>query len=342
MAHHGNDDEKIAVGSPLGEKRKRPGAEGLEAEGTMDFDGEDPQGELVGLSEGQESPVTIQVYNCPVDHDGTVIYVKGWTRHDCQKPPVVFVHGLRENVGLYRDATKILVKAGYNVFGFDLRGHGRSGRMLGHIPTFESLVSDLLQVVAWVRFKSERKTPIIIAQGIGALITVHFQRTYPELCRAAVLVAPCFWGHTSKTNEMIIKVLAEMSPMVKMPIRLTPKFLAIYNSSRNKHLGPTLRWGFYGITASFVKEILRAVAMMPEKFQEYRCRSLMLCPCKDDDFEYSEIYKWIENHPHKDMLTVKELTDAGHHVLSGRPEDLKQAMDLILPWLEGLYGSAEK
>ena len=81
--------------------------------------------------------------------------------------------------------------------------------------------------------------------------------------------------------------------------------------------------------------------MMPEKFQGYRCRSLMLCPCKDDDFEYSEIYEWIEKHPYKEMLTVKELSDAGHHVLSGRPEDLKQAMDLILPWLDGLFGSPQ-
>src|SRR5690606_30753211 len=126
----------------------------------------------------------------PVDHHGTTVYVKGWRRPENTKPPIVIAHDLGENISMYRDVAKKLIKQGHNVYGFDLRGHGRSGRRLGHAPSFNILVLDLLQVAAWVRHQEAGKPAIIVGQGIGALITLSFTKRYSHFCRALVLSAP--------------------------------------------------------------------------------------------------------------------------------------------------------
>jgi lysophospholipase len=288
-----------------------------------------------------EPQVSIHVYSCPVDHDGTSIYLKAWMRPDNPNPPIILVHGLRENIGVYRDVTKALVAAGYDVFGFDLRGHGRSGRVLGHIPSFDSLVSDLLQVVAWVRHLRKRRNPIIVSQGIGALIAINFCRRYPHFCAGTVLAAPCLFGSATRLERFFIKVLTEIAPLTRLPGWITPKFLAAYNHSTRQRLsGPILRWGFYGITANFVNEILKTVAAMPLHFQEYKSPSLILSPSKDALYDYSQLHQLVAEHSCRELIEVVNMDEAGHHVLSGNPQDLEQAMKSVVPWLKKIVDSS--
>ena len=55
------------------------------------------------------------------------------------------VHDLGERADLYKRTAMSFVERGYSTYAFDLRGHGRSGRRLGHAPGFTILVKDLLQ-----------------------------------------------------------------------------------------------------------------------------------------------------------------------------------------------------
>ena len=174
-----------------------------------------------------ESQVHINsiVFNQPVDHLGTELYVKGYINQNTNMPPVIFVHDLGETSTDYRDAVKGLAVRGFSSFIFDQRGHGRSGQILGHIGKFDELVEDLLQVVNWVQYKSQRRKPYIVAFGLGALALTHFLQRNPNRCQGCIFVSPRMIDRTSALHRSLIHMMAEMVPRLRVPLRLTPRVL---------------------------------------------------------------------------------------------------------------------
>lgn len=282
------------------------------------------------------------VFSCPVDHDGTAVYVKGWLKPNTEKRSIVIVHGLGENIGLYRDAARLFHENGFSVYGFDLRGHGRSGRMLGHISRYDSLVNDLLQVVNWIRHKSEkRQPPFILGQGIGALIAVYFQRAYPRLCPGAVLLSP--WivpTNVAFAQRFMIRALAEVSPTVRLPRSLTPRFLAPTPVGRKTASG-TRPLG-YAITANFATELMSALDGAYEKFREFSCQSLIICPVKDHVYDYGKVFEMVGRHSRKNMFDMREWPGAEQNLLMQEDAQLQNTVSAIAAWLDALERQLEE
>ncbi len=75
--------------------------------------------------------------------DGIQFYFQGWQPETAPKAVVCLVHGLGEHTGRYAHVAAALNAAGYASFGFDLRGHGKSGGPRGHTPTYDTLMDDI-------------------------------------------------------------------------------------------------------------------------------------------------------------------------------------------------------
>jgi pimeloyl-ACP methyl ester carboxylesterase len=270
------------------------------------------------------------VYSIPVDHDGTAVHVKGWAKLNTPYPPLVIVHDLGENIALYRAAAKRLGDEGFSVFGFDLRGHGRSGRLLGHIPHFSSLVNDLLQVVAWIRFKSNRRIPLLVGQGMGALIAVYFQKQYPELTRGAVLVAPVLDNRLRVTllHRVLIRGLAQVFPRSRLPRSLVPRFIA-----RISRMDTWNRPAYHGITANFAKELINAVTHVENSFRQFTAPSLILTPDASQGFDFENLFDMIQHHPSPERFQTRQLPGIGLQPLTVDPEQLDAVLNIMIPWL---------
>lgn len=69
---------------------------------------------------------------------------------DC-RGRVVIVHGYAEHKGRYRQLVEALVEAGYACHLLDLRGHGESRGLRGHVSRFiqAEIGHALNQAVAW-------------------------------------------------------------------------------------------------------------------------------------------------------------------------------------------------
>jgi hypothetical protein len=74
------------------------------------------------------------------------VYFKRWPAAGKAKGDVFLVHGLGEHIGRYEHVAAALNDAGYNVFGMDHQGHGRSEGDRGHAERFQHMVDDYLQV----------------------------------------------------------------------------------------------------------------------------------------------------------------------------------------------------
>lgn len=278
------------------------------------------------------------VFSCPVDHSGTEVYVKGWIKPKAETPPVVIVHGLGENIGHYQEVAKIIGEAGFSVFGFDMRGHGRSGRGMGHIPKFDTLVKDLLQVISWIRFKSKRRVPYILCHGVGALVAIYFQRAYPNLCRGLIMVSPCINDSVAFSTKISIKLLAEISPTLRLPNSIVPAFFLIDNSPRKENkTGKTIS-RTHKITANFANEIIFALRSVEDTFSQYDCSTLILCPGKDSGYSYSKLFEMIGRHRKKEQFNVVEIDSKRFHVLTKSEHSRDEALSHIIPWLKEQVG----
>ena len=277
-------------------------------------------------SEGsQDSTKQIQrlVYSCPVDHSGTTVYVRGWCNTDGSKHPIVLVHDLGEEISMYKKAAVDICKAGYNVYGFDLRGHGRSGRRLGHIPSFSVLIHDLLQVLAWVKHKEGGQPPLLIGQGVGALIAISFTRKFPKFCQSVVLSAPCLELSTkvSKPAKLLLKALSEFAPTSRLPRSLAP----IFTDDSAKR---TSR-----ITANFAHEVFMALSTSDNKLLDIDGQMLILCPSNDRVCRYGALKKAALLHD-KGNITIVDVEEAGHHVFTESEATRKAATEHMFEWLQ--------
>jgi pimeloyl-ACP methyl ester carboxylesterase len=276
------------------------------------------------------------VFSIPVDHRGTTVYLKGWSRGESVYPPIILIHDLGESISVYSRFAKLLNDAGFNVFGFDLRGHGRSGQILGHVSSFESLISDLLQVVAWIRFQSFRKTPILIGQGLGGLISVYFNRIYPQYVNSTILIAPILQRDIDLTQwrRWIIRGLAQAFPLFRLPPPFVPSF-----SPRQLAGEAERRRLFHGISANFAKELLDSLNDVEELFQGIQGSCLLILPGPGTGMDFSAIQRMVDSLTGKvkDQITVSYLEGISLQPLTADDTQLNITSDLVVNWLQSFY-----
>lgn len=75
--------------------------------------------------------------------DGLSLFGQSWQPEDRPRAVVCLVHGMGEHSGRYGHVADRLTQAGYSVFAFDLRGHGKSLGPRGHTPSYEVLLNDV-------------------------------------------------------------------------------------------------------------------------------------------------------------------------------------------------------
>lgn len=92
---------------------------------------------------------------------------------------VAFVHGYAEHTGRYGGLLAALDAAGYASHLLDLRGHGRSGGVRGHVLRFEEYLTDLdlfLDRIEQVqpRQPGPRVPRILLGHSLGGLIALRY------------------------------------------------------------------------------------------------------------------------------------------------------------------------
>ena len=275
----------------------------------------------------------------PVDHFGTSIYVKSWVHNASSLPPIVLVHDVGEHADCYDAAATALYESGYSVYTFDWRGHGRSGWQFGHAPSFHILVKDLLQVAAWARYHQGGRSPVLIGQGVGALMVLEFTKSYAQFCRAAVLSAPCLELQTSvgALQGVMLKLLAELIPRVKLWQPLLPRF------SSGRHTthpiageSGSVRVKFPGVTAGLAYELVLAMKRSETRFIQFDGSILILCPERDAVCNYQQLKKNAAIHVDHN-LEIIDLPELGHGVLTDDEGGRTHAVGAILDWLRRLH-----
>lgn len=126
--------------------------------------------------------------------DGRKIRVTSWAPPQASSGTVLLLQGRREFIEKYHETALELFGRGFAVVTLDWRGQGLSDRLLddpqrGHIQDFSDFITDLDQVMDWLR--PNIKAPVtLLAHSMGGHIAARYLAEHqPDIARA-IFLAP--------------------------------------------------------------------------------------------------------------------------------------------------------
>jgi alpha-beta hydrolase superfamily lysophospholipase len=162
--------------------------------------------------------------NLVTTDDGLSLYARVWPANDERGVPgargvAVLVHGLGEHIARYDALARRLNGLGFDVVGYDHRGHGRSPGQRGGAPAELSLCADLGAVVRATR--AEFPGPLVlVGHSLGGLIASRFvaeglaprPAAWWQAVDALVMSSPALDPGTSAFQKMLLAVVAPTLP----------------------------------------------------------------------------------------------------------------------------------
>ncbi len=157
--------------------------------------------------------------NPVITDDGLALHLRVWPAGHPRRGVVVLVHGLGEHIDRYDHVAQRLNGLGFDVVGYDHRGHGRSPGQRGGMPADESLCADLGRVLYAVR-ESFAGPLVLIGHSLGGLIAGRFvaEGLQPKPAAwwrpvdALVMSSPALDPGTNAVQKLLLAVVAPMLP----------------------------------------------------------------------------------------------------------------------------------
>ena len=136
------------------------------------------------------------------------------------KANVVIVHGLSEFIRKFDEFIYYLMNQGYNVFIYDQRCHGMSGRLtksqhLLHVDNFRDYAADLEQFIEEVVIPTENIPIYLYSHSMGGAVCTLYLAEHSDRVEKAVFSAPLF--------EPIVNSVPV--PLARVSVRLGRIFL---------------------------------------------------------------------------------------------------------------------
>ena len=119
---------------------------------------------------------------------GARLFVRAAAPSQRGRATVIITHGLGEHSGRYGHVAGALVKCGFDVVGWDLRGHGRSSGVRGDLTAYRVFLDDLREIH---RVHAVEGQPVFFfGHSLGGQITLRFLEEQTVSCHGAIVASP--------------------------------------------------------------------------------------------------------------------------------------------------------
>lgn len=168
-----------------------------------------------------------------VTDDGLALHWQQRPAPAAARGTVLIVHGLGEHIERYAAVADRLSAAGWQVVGYDQRGHGRSGGPRGAIAQADSLLADLGRAIEHLRAGAPQRL-VLLGHSLGGLIAARFvaeglAATPARWCRevdALVLSSPALDPGMNAMQKLMLAVAAPLVPDLALSNGLKPAWIS--------------------------------------------------------------------------------------------------------------------
>lgn len=115
-------------------------------------------------------------------------------KETAKKAAFLYLHGIESHAGWFRDAAKLLKRAGYPVYCFDRRGSGLNRENRGHrsgdVPRGIDLLDDLHAWIGHLRTMHPTHSFFLTGLSWGGKYALAYDLTHPGMIEGLVLITP--------------------------------------------------------------------------------------------------------------------------------------------------------
>lgn len=183
---------------------------------------------------------------------GLELYYQTWRAEKKSLAVLAIIHGFGEHSGRYTNVVNHLIPKGYAVFGFDLRGHGRSPGQRGHINSWDEYREDVRAFLQMTSQREPNQPVFMLGHSMGALIALDYVLRDSAGLRGAIIsgapLEPV--GVAKPFLVMLARALSRVWPRFSLPLGLDakgisrdPDVVKAYEADPLVHGKTTVRWG---------------------------------------------------------------------------------------------------
>ena len=124
---------------------------------------------------------------------GLELYCQSWWPENAPRAILAIIHGFGEYSGRYTNVVSQLIPQGYAIYGFDLRGHGRSPGQRGHINSWDEYRPGRMYAKTFLQRDNPTKEPLASrfscgGHSMGALMRLDYLlHEHPAGLRGAII-----------------------------------------------------------------------------------------------------------------------------------------------------------
>ena len=168
--------------------------------------------------------------------DGTALYRSDWpaTNARLARGTVLIVHGLGEHIGRYAHVAQRLNAVGWDVAGYDQRGHGRSPGARGALPASDALLADLGRVVSVLRRETTGRPLLLLGHSMGGTVAARYvaeglsatPAPWWQAVDGLVLSSPALAADTTAVQKLLLAVFGRLAPGMAVHNGLQPAWIS--------------------------------------------------------------------------------------------------------------------
>lgn len=264
--------------------------------------------------------------------DGLTLATRRWMPHEQPKAAVVIVHGIGDHSGRFAHVAAHLMLHDYEVYAFDLRGHGRSeGEPRAYVESFDEYVTDLALFLGHVH-EATSKPVFLLGHSLGGAIAARYVIVHGTGGLAGLIL-----------SSAALRIPADLSPVLQKMAgalsRFTPTLATKKLTTSHLSRDPGVVRGFEqdpltysgGVRARTGAETLR----ITKDFQHHAdafTLPLYLFHGTADRITDPEGSRWLHDHAPSEDKTL-HLYDGLYHETMNEPERARVLADLT-DWLD--------
>jgi len=263
-------------------------------------------------------------------NDNVKIFGQEWKPEGKQKAAIALIHGLGEHSGRYEPVAEVFTKAGYSLTAFDLRGHGKSGGVRGHSPSYQAIMDDISHNINLAKEHFPGLPVFLYGHSLGGNLGLYYCLTQKPDLKGAIITSPGL-GTSEPVPPVKLalgKLLYNLLPATQMDNGLDRTGLSRDPEVEKKYSADPLVHP--KISARLALDIFKYGQYSLDHAAEFPI-PLLLMQGTADRIVNPRLTKMFANAAPLSKITYKEW-DGFYHELHNEPEK-EQVLKTMLDWM---------
>lgn len=278
-----------------------------------------------------------------VNSKGVEIFYKSWFPETARpKAAVFYCHGYGDtSTFFFEGIARKLACAGYGVFAMDYPGFGLSEGLHCYIPSFDSLVDDVIEIYSKIKAENPELQSLpsfLFGQSMGGAVALKMHLKQPKAWDGAIFVAPmCKIADDMAPPWLLAQILIGIANVLPKQKLVPQKNLAeaAFRDLKKREMTA------YNVVAYKDKprlwtavEMLKTTQEIEQRLKEVSLPLLILHGEADIVTDPSVSKTFYEKASSSDKK-LKLYKDAYHSLLEGEPDEMIiQVFSDIILWLD--------